>query len=137
MPVGAPPMRGRVGPSIRHGQLQRERLVEAQPVPTVRYHRPFRRLMHCPERCLELHYVGCVADPGRQRILDASRNPAPARRSPRWSRCATCRSSDRGRRRHARGRGQRRIVLGAADDCAVLVDDDEVGVGELQSPLNL
>jgi len=51
-------MRSRIGPSIRHGQLQRKRLVEAHPVPTLRDHRPLRRLMHCSEGCLEFHYAG-------------------------------------------------------------------------------
>ena len=76
-------MRGRVGPPVRHGQLQGERLVEPQPVPALVDDRFIRRLMHCSECRLQVHHARPLAraHSGSGSSIPASESSARAAQS--------------------------------------------------------
>ncbi len=126
-------MRSGIRPSVRHGQLQSERLVEPQSVPAHGGDCLIRRLMHCSEGCLQVRYRSRLADPLRQWILNPRQ---PVQREGRTvgdrPGAQLAGHGVEADERNAGGRRQRDIVLGAADHGTVLVEDDEVGMRELQ-----
>ncbi len=129
-------VRRRQGATASHGELQPERLVELHPGQTGgdlvfgvgAMHRPVRRRL--------AHQIRLAPHPLRQRILhplqavQGQRDAAGDRPGPQLG----------GRRVETDPTGgtghlaQVEVALGSADDVAVLVDDDEVGVGELRLP---
>ena len=63
-------MQGGIRPPVRHGQLQANASSNRSRSRPVAIDRLIRRLVHCSEGRLQIHHIGRLREPTRERILD-------------------------------------------------------------------